>query len=274
MAFFFIFVVTTILLSMKPSLRTLVMAVLLVAVMPSASAQESSEAVAQKYNIRGRSPFDNPAYLEQTLTPNTISVSFGMPYSGARYMTLSPLSLLLLQSDWLGSSWYDGDKRGGIPGISVDWRQMIHPVISLGTSVGYSYTTTWGNNDGYTDGVFRQHTRTNYLTTVFQMEITYLRRRNFTMYGLLEVGFGMRFQNMTSEQISVKEPIDASDVRTTRWQAGDPVARPSHYERAFRFHFVSQTSPLGFRWGRKVGGYFELGYGYRGFFSAGVDWQF
>ena len=43
---------------------------------------------------------------------------------------------------------------------------------------------------------------------------------------------------------------------------------------ASQTNFAYQVTPLGLRIGRKLGGYLELGYGYKGLISAGISYRF
>ena len=150
-----------------------------------------------------------------------------------------------------------------MPGLSVDYRKMLNPVVSIGTSVGYSRMTSWYDYE-HTDGIYCQHTNTHLVSAMFQLELTYLRRGIFTMYGVWELGFGVRHQNMRGELIDGRQPH-------TRFQ---PAEYPATASRRTRFMLLKHSAPLGFRFGRKWGGYIELGLGYRGIVSAGVDFQF
>ncbi|MBP3425427.1 MAG: hypothetical protein J6K81_01710 [Rikenellaceae bacterium] len=236
---------------MKTRNRTFVAVLLFAFVM-------STDAAAQRR-------FENPAYLDQCETPHTVSVTFNTPYLRAIMpMGLEGLiDMLTLGGSFLGPIASEGHDTKCSPGISVDWRKMLNPVVSLGASVGYSHMSTWYDSD-YSTGLYCQRTRTNLIATTFQLELTYLRRGIFTMYGLWEWGFGMRFQHQHNTQINTPH---------TRWQVDQPD-RPQTDIHSFRFMMMSHRSPLGFRFGRRLGRYFELGFGYRGILSAGIDYQF
>lgn len=221
-------------------------------------------ALAVSADVAAQRRFENPAYLDQCETPHTVSVTFNTPYLRAIMpMGFEGLFGLLGGSSFLGPIASEGHATKCSPGISLDWRKMLNPVVSLGVSLGYTHMSTWYDNN-FTAGLYCQRTRTNLLATTFQLELTYLRRGNFTMYGLWEWGFGWRFQHQRNT------PIAAHHTRFSY----DKPDRPQTDIHSFRFMMMSHRSPLGFRFGRKLGGYFELGFGYRGLLSVGIDYQF
>lgn len=211
-------------------------------------------------NATAQKRFTNPAYIYQAQTPHTISVSL----YGPSYRALTPGIFELLGGySWVGGDIFDSHKFTTMPGLSVDYRKMLNPVVSLGASLGYSRMTSWYDYE-HTDGIYCQHTNTHLVSAMFQLELTYLRRGIFTMYGVWELGFGVRHQNMRGELIDGRQPH-------TRFQ---PAEYPATASRRTRFMLLKHSAPLGFRFGRKWGGYIELGLGYRDIIVVGVDFQF
>ena len=210
-------------------------------------------------NATAQRRFMNPAYIEQNRTPHTVSVSL----YGPSYRALTPGILEFLGGSWIGGDIFDSHKFTTMPGLSVDYRKMLNPVVSLGTSLGYSRMTSWYDYE-HTDGIYCQHTNTHLVSAMFQLELTYLRRGIFTMYGVWELGFGVRHQNMRGELIDGRQPH-------TRFQ---PAEYPATASRRTRFMLLKHSAPLGFRFGRKWGGYIEFGLGYRDIIVVGADFQF
>lgn len=218
-------------------------------------------------NATAQRRFMNPAYIEQDRTPHTVSLTLSRPYPQATSFGAIDVLVAIVTGGgkiFLGPFENNGHTTKRSPGISVDYRKMLNPVVSLGTSLGYTHMSTW-YDDEYQTGLYCHHTRTNLLTTTFQLELTYLRRGIFTMYGLWEFGFGFRFQQQQNT------PIEALH---TRWQPAEQPESPPSTANRFWFKLLSHSAPLGFRFGRKCGGYLELGFGYRRWVSVGVDFQF
>ena len=218
-------------------------------------------------NATAQRRFMNPAYIEQNRTPHTVSLTLNKPYSPATSPGTIDILVAVATAGgqiFLGPFADKGHTTKRSPGISVDYRKMLNPVVSLGTSLGYTHMSTWYDGE-YQNGLYCHQTRTNLLTTTFQLELTYLRRGIFTMYGLWELGFGFRFQHQETTPI---------EIRHTRWQQAEKPECPPSTTDKFWFKILGHGAPLGFRFGRKCGGYLELGLGYRGIVSAGVDFQF
>ena len=231
----------------------------------SISAQDIIEREGKKYELR---PL-NPAYEAQIKTPNTISLSVGTPMTRAKSPGhLYYLWRLFLPFDdrWLGQDWYsDNTGRMASPAVHFSWRRLMNRTFSIGVSAAHSYTFVENDHVTYTDGVFSEKYRTNVFLVGFRCDITYLRRGVFTMYGVLEPAFGVRYQTMHTEPVT--EP-------STRFTAAEPPSRPAAFDSQVVFMPTFNVYPLCFRFGRRAGAFIEAGWGGSTCLKLGVDCRF
>ena len=111
-------------------------------------------------NATAQRRFMNPAYIEQDRTPHTVSLTLSRPYPQATsFGTIDVLVAIVTGGGkiFLGPFENNGHTTKRSPGISVDYRKMLNPVVSLGTSLGYTHMSTW-YDDEYQTGLYCHHT--------------------------------------------------------------------------------------------------------------------
>lgn len=101
-----------------------------------------------------------------------------------------------------------------------------------------SYSHTYMNFKDNSTGEIGSESNLRFIMAMVSGRCDYLRRKNFTFYGDVAAG--------------------------AMAGIGDDIS----YSPAF------QVNPLGFRFGGKVGGFLELGFGVRGFATAGIEFSF
>ena len=201
----------------------------------------------------------NPYYEEQIKTPNTIALTVGTVHPRAKRPGLLGYLIFLEPYPWLGPTWDKADSRTASPNLQLTWKYVINRTVTLGATAGYCFSSLgrdWDSGNGW----YHQNTHTNIVSGLFRLELTYLRRGIFTMYGTIHMGIGLRFQKMTSEQF---DPATGASI-------GGRPSVTHDYRQRFYYH----VAPLGFRFGRRVGGFLELGYRVGSFAQVGVDYRF
>ena len=140
------------------------------------------------------------------------------------------------------------------------YRHFLSDNFALGITGGIDNEDgyiSYGNPKGHwgfdgTSGHYELHTYTLALETIF----VYRKTRQKMVYGLL--GAGVTY-------------FDDNCVIYDNAPLGAPVPLPSNpYDyRTAMFNF--QITPLGIRWGDNIGGFFELGFGYKGIVNGGIS---
>ena len=143
--------------------------------------------------------------------------------------------------------YYGGKKRTGA--IFVTYRLQLIKVLSVGLAVGYE--KEWANLQ-VSDPVVRNLVKVGIyerraITVAPEVQVTYKRLPLVAMYG--NVGMGITFIN---------EKIEGN--------RGTQIIRRDYY--AF------QLTPFGIRVGKKLAGFAEAGYGYKGAISLGLSYRF
>ena len=194
-----------------------------------------SSAVAQESPKTPKIP--KPEFLQQKETPNAISANVGL-YSTDQLLTAIISIPLAFQE-------VDGAKPIStcIP-VGVRYMRTLTPTISVGAAMHYTGNYYEYRDDNNLDG----HYSINYFSLSAECRFTYLRKNLVKLYG--SVGVGLSYINLLNRKEGQSE-LD---------------------EHAATVAF--NISPFGIRVGRQVGGYIELGVGYRGLVAAGVDIRF
>jgi len=87
----------------------------------------------------------------------------------------------------------------------------------------------------------------------------YKKEQQFMFYGYLGMG------------ITHYEDYYSQDTGWYYYRIPSLPSNPYDYQ---EFHYAIQVTPLGFRFGRTIAGFLELGFGYKGFISGGISARF
>ncbi len=101
------------------------------------------------------------------------------------------------------------------------------------------------NNDNEVLGSFDRRA----FTLAPEVSLSYVNRKSFRMYGLIGAGYTFGSEKSTNEL--------GEDNYTADYN-----------------HFNFQVSPLGFRLGKQIGAFAEIGFGYEGILNAGISGYF
>lgn len=133
--------------------------------------------------------------------------------------------------------------------VSVDnvsvfgsYKYFVSEKIAVGATVGYNSRAKPFNYENWN----RRNDGVKVLTFAGEGSFYYLKRRDFGLYALAGMGYFV----VTSANYNNNN----SDYNN--------------------FGLTLQLTPLGVRFGRKVGGFAEIGYGYKGLVNMGVNAKF
>jgi len=138
-------------------------------------------------------------------------------------------------------------------GVYLTAKNYISHWISIGLSVGIF------NDHGILDIDFTQragtYTRKN-IVIAPEVGFTYFSEKNIKLYSFF--GFGTR---ITSEQYTYDPGI------------GFAYAYDTTQTKANKFAPIIQITPIAFRFGKNIGGFAEIGWGYKGIFNFGFFYK-
>jgi len=125
---------------------------------------------------------------------------------------------------------------------NLSYYYRIKPKIAIGMGIGYNSTQN--------AGIHKQNSKPSYQTKTavmaFEMKFFYQEKEHLSLYGKAGFGNFYRQDQMTSYPDEIY-----SDAAIT-----------------------FQATPLGIRFGKKVGAFAEIGYGYKGIINLGVSGRF
>ncbi len=179
-------------------------------------------------------------FQEQMKTPNAISVNIG-------YMSLENVLTSMSEIIFAFTKPPLTKSQFITPPVGVRYMRTLNPTITLGCTANYSGYFREGALVNQDTGVEQPYKHScNNISVAVECRFTYFRKGIVKLYG--SVGLGCAYWNIVDT---------LNDEPTT--------------------HGVFPTvnlSPFGIRLGRKVGGFVEVGLGYRGLVSGGVDIRF
>lgn len=131
--------------------------------------------------------------------------------------------------------------------ILISYRNIAKPWFRVGVIAGYTNVEyDWVESSLYSSGTSSRKVERSSYTFATEADFRYLRRENFTMYSL--IGFGYTVVDDRSEPTETGE----------EWEN----------------HFDMHISFVGFRYGKDLGGFIELGAGYKGLVNFGMNYMF
>lgn len=149
--------------------------------------------------------------------------------------------------------------------LCLTYRYHISRVISLGITAIYEHEKgTWRTHYGllsYVWGSYEYYGGFNRTCLTFAPEVTFnygdVAEGKLRLYGIVGAGFTIRQQDS--------------------WFNGssDPGTPPlGSLPDPSRTHLNMQFTPFGMRFGKALGGFFEIGCGYKGIFCYGASYRF
>ncbi len=142
------------------------------------------------------------------------------------------------------------DEQTGSPHFGMGYKYHVNNRFSLGANLSYQNITTTYKLTHRGDASTATGTRKISLITVMpSFEYKYIKRESFQFYGNADVGIAIG-------SISQKTNNNSND------DSSSGVA------------FGFQANPVGLRFGNKIGGFIELGAGYKGFITVGLSANF
>ncbi len=162
---------------------------------------------------------------------------------------------------WFSNTRYQNNVVTGE--LFASYRHQFSRVVALGVTLGYEHEGgTWTHRNGYHAayplGVSGSFTRNRY-TIAPEITFTYFNspKGSVRLYGLASVGYTRQNQAITMEYTGSGSPAEIAAV-------------PNPLVNRFSMHL----SPLGVRFGRALGGFVEMGMGYKGLFNYGLNYRF
>jgi hypothetical protein len=156
---------------------------------------------------------------------------------------LNTFSDVIISSLPTGIKMKDDNSYGS---VHLGYKYLCSITFAVGGFVAYDYAKLKGVFDGKETGRFY---KTHY-TVAVEAELTYLSSGDFNLYGL--AGIGGTFYHLKYKDNSDKNMNDSDTNPYTAFQ----------------------ITPVGLRFGRNVGAFVELGFGYRGILNAGLFARF
>ena len=187
---------------------------------------------------------------------NNHEIMFGVGYF-SHYATLTKWSLVLDRLGQLFVKYYEipGLKRFGDYHISYKYK----PIERLMVGGTFAWTGTksevfqrTGNGIALKPSMKMGDLRYNFFTLAVELNAIYVNTTNFKLYGNFGLGYTLGFIGYTTLD-TMNDTYVGSEKRTKRWN-----------------HFNFQISPLSFRFGNNIGGFLEMGWGYKGIFCGGM----
>ncbi|TWF42951.1 hypothetical protein FHW36_102713 [Chitinophaga polysaccharea] len=128
--------------------------------------------------------------------------------------------------------------------IETGYRFQLTKHIKLGADVAYQLARTEIKTQESAD---IEKYKTNYFIILPTIQFSYIKTNLLDFYGSAATGAYMS----SSQRISAEKSAQRS-----------------------KFDFAYQVNPVGLRVGRKLGGFVELGFGTKGFATAGISYKF
>ncbi len=174
-----------------------------------------------------------------------------------QYGTPSVMELSTMLSEEYRSIGFSGDSRNhkfsGIPAIGYNF--FISPAVAVGVDFGFGYASadlylTASEEFPVKDPIFMYRTQVNSFTAHVSGTYTYWTSGAMECSGAIYLGVNFMDQNVVSvnEQLTIPIPGEEERVR-------------------FSYHITA----VKFRYGETVGGFAELGFGYRGLVNVGLS---
>lgn len=139
---------------------------------------------------------------------------------------------------------FPNHRHVSVDNVSVfgSYKYFVSEKIAVGATVGYNSRAKPFNYENWN----RRNDGIEVLTIAGEGSFYYLKRRNFGLYALGGMGCFI---------------VTSGNYNT-------------NYSAYNDFGLTLQLTPLGVRFGRKVGGFAEIGYGYKGLVNMGVNIKF
>jgi hypothetical protein len=152
--------------------------------------------------------------------------------------------------------------------------KSINKLFSVGLNKNFKKISlglnfTFDNSNVSYSGTSKSTNRLNVFSLNTEFTYNYYNYKNkFIIYGLL--GSGLSYYSMKR----IPEPVKYNSTQlydNDGWGWGNLLEFPRPNT---KFYPTVQFSPIAFKYGKKLGGFIELGFGYKGVFNGGLFYKF
>ena len=173
---------------------------------------------------------------------NDIILGYGIP-STDMFMPVQSSTL----DDYFPDARYLRDNYSGTGVIGITYRRVSHSEMFLwGASVSYNAT----KGEMYYLGNYEGELKRNFITIAFEGHYRYQNLKKVQLYSGIGIGYSLGSETLTPPGESGKSSVSGSINR-----------------------IAYQINAIGIRVGNNIGGFLELGYGYKGIVNMGVSIQ-
>lgn len=158
---------------------------------------------------------------------------------------------------------------GGTGALFITYKSFITRRFALGVTVGldnetgnltYADQRFTSSNDYGEIGRYRVHS----YSLAIEPLLAYKRKHSYMFYGYLGIGI-TSYENKSTFKAGIHNP--------DRFYGPNGMVPTNPY--TYReINFTGQITPIGFRFGRKIAAFIEIGFGYKGLISAGLSAKF
>ncbi len=172
---------------------------------------------------------------------NEISIGYGVGSSNQIFDAMFDGTLFALS---LGNVTYENKTTLGP--FYLNYNHAIIDKLMIGGTIAYEKI----KEDVHFSNILSGEQTTNIYSLGIEGHYHYISNRSFRMYS----GLGLGYTNARGKYGSNSDK-DSNNIKTDH-------------------HINFQLTAIGLRFGKKLGGYTELGMGYKGVFSLGMNYQF
>lgn len=149
-----------------------------------------------------------------------------------------------LFSSALTAGGYSADNSSYSGGIYLGYKYLVQPKIGIGGSLIYEHSSS----DIFVNQVRDGKEKTNYYTIAAEADYRYINKTNFTIYSGLGIGYTVFSEKYTPDS-GEETNSDTGNINF-------------------------QVTAIGAKFGNKIGGYAEAGFGYKGILAIGAFVRF
>ncbi len=173
---------------------------------------------------------------------NDVLISYGIPSTDLFLKISSPML-----NERFPDERYVRDNYGGSGIVMLTYRRVSKSEMFLwGVTAGYNST----KGDLYYLGTYEGQLKRNFMTVAFECHYRYQNLNKIQLYSGIGIGYSIGTETLTPPTGSEK-PSGSGNIN----------------------RFAYQLSIIGVRMGNNIGGFIELGYGYKGIVNAGLSIQ-
>ncbi len=151
---------------------------------------------------------------------------------------------------WVGSV----NSTQDIPFLEIRYKYLINPIISLGIRASYVNYKHNGNLTFDDGDLFKASWNIRYITGMLDVDFIYVNKEFVKLYAGFSAGvsqYNLKFASVSNHQYD--DMLDKTEDR---------------------MYFAYEVIAFGITFGKQIGGFAELGYGYAGMINMGVYVRF